>query len=244
MGNLAASVVDLSVKRGNALRNNEVIKDLSFDIAQGEIVSLVGASGRGKTTLLHALAGLIPTSSGSINIQNSDARKQSGLVFQEPLLLPWLSVKQNIRLGFKFKANRLVDKHEIDQRVADLLRVLGIDELTDRKISELSGGQAQRVAIARTIATEPKLLLLDEPFSALDVATRAQLQNWLLDLRKKLQLTIVLVTHDLDEALLIADRVLVLPNPGEALRIFNSKDKTQLSALKREIVSAIVAYEI
>ena len=250
MGNLAASLVGVSIKRGSGIRQNTVVKDLSFDISRGEILALVGTSGRGKTTVLHALAGLIGVSKGEIihhslneasDVQNGRA---TGVVFQEPLLLPWLSVNQNIRLGYKFKSNRTNSKSEFDARVVSLLEILGIKDLASRKISELSGGQAQRVAIARTVATQPRVLLLDEPFSALDAATRSALQNWLIELRNMLKLTVVIVTHDIDEALTLADRVLVLPAQGETLKIFSSTEKSNTNKIKQEILASLASYEI
>ncbi len=246
MGNLAASLVGVSIKRGAGLRSTTVIKDISFDIARGEILALVGTSGRGKTTVLHALAGLIGVSKGEIvhHSLNTDSGRATGVVFQDALLLPWLTVNQNIRLGYKFKANRSGSKAEFDARVVSLLDILGIKELANRKVSELSGGQAQRVAIARTVATQPRVLLLDEPFSALDAATRSALQNWLIELRNMLQLTVVIVTHDIDEALTLADRVLVLPADGETLKIFSSAEKSNTSKIKQEILASLASYEI
>lgn len=246
MGNLAASLVGVSIKRGAGLRSTMVVKDISFDIARGEILALVGTSGRGKTTVLHALAGLIGVSKGEIvhHSLNTDNGRATGVVFQDALLLPWLTVNQNIRLGYKFKANRSGSKAEFDARVVSLLDILGIKELANRKVSELSGGQAQRVAIARTVATQPRVLLLDEPFSALDAATRSALQNWLIELRNMLQLTVVIVTHDIDEALTLADRVLVLPADGETLKIFSSAEKSNTSKIKQEILASLASYEI
>ena len=246
MGNLAASLVDVSIKRGSGLRSTTVVKDLSFDIARGEILALVGTSGRGKTTVLHALAGLIGISKGDIvhHSINTDVGRATGVVFQDALLLPWLTVNQNIRLGYKFKANRSGTKSDFDARVVSLLDILGIKDLADRKVSELSGGQAQRVAMARTVATQPRVLLLDEPFSALDAATRGALQNWLIELRNMLQLTVVIVTHDIDEALTLADRVLVLPAQGETLKIFSSTEKSNTNKIKQEILASLASYEI
>lgn len=246
MGNLAASLVGVSIKRGAGLRSTTVVKDLSFDISRGEILALVGTSGRGKTTVLHALAGLIGVSKGEIvhHSLNTDSGRATGVVFQDALLLPWLTVNQNIRLGYKFKANRSGSKAEFDARVVSLLDILGIKDLANRKVSELSGGQAQRVAIARTVATQPRVLLLDEPFSALDAATRSGLQNWLIELRNMLQLTVVIVTHDIDEALTLADRVLVLPANGETIKIFSSTEKGNTNKIKQEILASLTSYEI
>lgn len=252
MGNLAASLVGVSIKRGVGLRSTTVVKDLSFDISRGEILALVGTSGRGKTTVLHALAGLIGVSKGeilhhsysAIDGSSVDSGRATGVVFQDSLLLPWLTVNQNIRLGYKFKANRGTGKKDFDDRVTSLLAILGIKDLANRKVSELSGGQAQRVAIARTVATQPRVLLLDEPFSSLDATTRSSLQNWLLELRNMLHLTIVIVTHDVDEALTLADRVLVLPAAGESLKIFNSIEKSKSNKIKQEILASLASYEI
>lgn len=237
MGNLATVVTDLSVKRGF----KTVISGLSFEIKQGEIVALVGASGQGKTTLLHALAGLTPISGGTIAHRAADS-VHTALSFQESLLLPWLTVRENIKFGFKFqkiKKHRKFSKADLDARVDALLNRIGISELADRQITELSGGQAQRVSIARTIIVEPEILLLDEPFSALDVTARASLQQWLLDLQKQLGLTVVIVTHDIDEAVRLGNRVLVLSNSGTELIEHNVIEGRNLSDLKQEIVYQI-----
>ncbi len=237
MGNLATVVTDLSVKRGF----KTVISGLNFEINQGEIVALVGASGQGKTTLLHALAGLNSIAGGSIRHSASNS-VHTALSFQEPLLLPWLTVRENIKFGFKFKAikkHHKISKSELDAKVDTLLARIGISELANRKITELSGGQSQRVSIARTIIVEPELLLLDEPFSALDVNARNSLQQWLLDLQKEFGLTIVLVTHDIDEAVRLGNRVLVLSNNGTELIEHNVIEGRNLSDLKQEIVYQI-----
>ncbi len=241
MGNLAASLVNVSISRANNVA--PIIENLNLEITEGEILAVVGGSGRGKTTLLHGLAGLLQIASGNIELFAAPGKRASGLVFQEALLLPWLSVRQNVRLGFSFKANRKAlggSATERDAKVLNLLKILGISELADRKVNQLSGGQAQRVAIARTIVTEPKLLLLDEPFSALDAATRAGLQAWLKDLRAKLELTIVIVTHDIDEALAVADRVLLLNEPGVAATSYSVAENDQSKqGLKAEIISQL-----
>ena len=237
MGNIATVVTDLSVKRGF----KSVISGLNFEINQGEIVALVGASGQGKTTLLHALAGLASVSGGSIKHRSVES-VHTALSFQESLLLPWLTVRENIKFGFKFgaiKKHRKFAKGELDAKVDSLLQRIGISELADRKITELSGGQAQRVSIARTIIVEPEILLLDEPFSALDVTARASLQDWLIDLQKQLGLTIVIVTHDIDEAVRLGNRVLVLSNNGTELIEHNVVSGRSLSDLKQEIVYQI-----
>lgn len=237
MGNLATVVTDLSVKRGG----KTVVSGLNFEINHGDIVALVGASGQGKTTLLHALAGLVPVAGGSIQHREPNS-VHTALSFQESLLLPWLTVRENVKFGFNFaaiKKHHSLSKLELDGRVDELLQRIGIGDLANRKVSELSGGQAQRVSIARTIIVEPEILLLDEPFSALDVTARASLQEWLLELHKQLNLTIVIVTHDIDEAVKLGNRVLVLSNNGSELIEHNVVEGRSVSDLKQEIVYQI-----
>lgn len=231
MGNLAANLSGVTIRRGSGKSSRKVIENLDLEVRRGEILVIVGGSGVGKTTLLHALAGLNPVDEGSIEIASS------GLVFQQPLLLPWLSVRQNVKLGFHFKANRgklTGGKKALEAQVDALLAKLGIAQLANRKPSELSGGQAQRVAIARTIITAPDILLLDEPFSALDAATRSNLQQWLLGLRKALSLTIVLVTHDIDEAITLGDRIVLLGEPGQPLTEYRGE-----ASAKAEIIAQL-----
>ena len=231
MGDLAANLSGVTIRRGSGKNSRKIIDGLNLEVRRGEVLVIVGGSGVGKTTLLHALADLNPADEGSIEIASS------GLVFQQPLLLPWLSVRQNIKLGFRFKANRgkvAGGKKAIDGQVDALLTKLGIAQLANRKPSELSGGQAQRVAIARTIITSPEILLLDEPFSALDAATRANLQQWLLDLRSALKLTIVLVTHDIDEAITLGDRIVLLGEPGQPLTEYRGE-----ASAKAEIIAQL-----
>lgn len=231
MGNLAANLSGVTIRRGSGKNSRKVIDNLDLQVQRGEVLVIVGGSGVGKTTLLHALAGLGKVDGGAIEIASS------GLVFQQPLLLPWLTVRQNVKLGFKFKANRAKvsgGKRVLNDDVDALLAKLGIAQLADRKPSELSGGQAQRVAIARTIITKPDVLLLDEPFSALDAATRANLQQWLLGLRDTLALTIVLVTHDIDEAITLGDRIVLLGEPGQPLTQYRGE-----ASAKAEIIAQL-----
>ncbi len=253
MGNLAARALDLTVTRGHGSKQQTVIRGLNLQVETGEILAVLGASGAGKTTLLHALAGLLAPSGGEVLHHSAGAGVASGLVFQKPLLLPWLTARENIHLGFRYRRNRKalgLTNAKFAVRVDDLAGVLGISNLLDRRISELSGGQAQRVAIARTIALQPQLLLLDEPFSALDAATRAGLQAWLVELRRMLDLTVVLVTHDIDEAFEVADRVLVLTKPGEEpteyriselkiARSLTAGAKTNLQVIRQEILQTL-----
>ncbi|WBO21356.1 ABC transporter ATP-binding protein [Sphingomonas abietis] len=191
------------------------LSDISLSVRAGEFVSLVGASGCGKSTLLRLLIGLDPGFSGTITIDGAPVTGPSldrGIVFQEPRLLPWLTVEQNIAFGL---ANTPIPDAEKQNRVAEhiaLVRLSGFEKALPR---QLSGGMAQRVAIARALVNQPRLLLLDEPFGALDALTRAHLQDQLLDIWERQKVTAIFVTHDVEEAVYLSDRVVVMePRPG------------------------------
>lgn len=186
---------------------------IDLEVADGEIVALLGPSGCGKSTLLRVIAGLEPLSDGVMEIAADDGRERSvGMVFQQPLLLPWLTVAENVGLGLRYAANEHARR---DGAVEELLREFGLAELANAYPEQLSGGQAQRASFARTVATRPRLILLDEPFAALDPLTRSSLQNWLLAIQQSLGLTVIIVTHDVEEAVYLGDRVaLMSPAPG------------------------------
>jgi ABC-type nitrate/sulfonate/bicarbonate transport system ATPase subunit len=185
----------------------EALREIDLTIGDGEFVAVLGRSGSGKSTLLRVLAGLEAPSSGSVRWSGEGGRPRSGVVFQQPLLMPWLTVTENVAFARRFGAHRAA----FDARDAETLtRRFGLEALADRYPDQLSGGQAQRVAILRAVATRPRLLLLDEPFSALDPAIRDDLQRWLADLAEQLDVTVVLVTHDVGEALALAGRVVLL----------------------------------
>jgi sulfonate transport system ATP-binding protein len=185
----------------------------SAEIRQGEIIAIIGGSGCGKSTLLRAIAGLDHASSGKVTLDDeaiASPHAKIGIIFQEPRLLPWLNVADNI--GFGIAGLPAAERRE---KVARVLARVGLADKARSWPRELSGGQAQRVAIARALVPQPEVLLLDEPFSALDAFTRADLQDHLLDLWADTRPTLVLVTHDVDEAVVLADRVLVMrPRPG------------------------------
>ncbi|MFF4989435.1 ABC transporter substrate-binding protein [Streptosporangium saharense] len=193
---------------------HDVLAGVDLRLEQGEFLALVGPSGAGKSTLLRVLSGLQTPTSGTVR-RPQDTRS----VFQAPHLLPWRTVARNVRLGLEYRANRVPNA---DRRVAEVLAELGIADLAHRRPSQLSGGQAQRVAVARAVVAGPSLLLLDEPFGALDPLTRADLQDWLRAVHERLGLTTVLVTHDLDEALLLGDRIGLLHTGGEPLEVLPS----------------------
>jgi sulfonate transport system ATP-binding protein len=186
---------------------------VSLRVALGEIVAVIGGSGSGKSTLLRAIGGLDPASEGSIVLDGeaiNAPHEKIGIIFQEPRLLPWLKVADNVGFGLAGRP-----RAERKTRVATALKRVGLADKAAVWPRELSGGQAQRVAIARALVPRPEVLLLDEPFSALDAFTRADLQDHLLDLWADAKPTLILVTHDVDEAIVLADRVMVLrPQPG------------------------------
>ncbi|MFZ1920517.1 MAG: ABC transporter ATP-binding protein [Xanthobacteraceae bacterium] len=190
---------------------------VSLDVELGEIIAVIGGSGCGKSTLLRAISGLDAPSEGTVLLDGeriTSPHEKIGIIFQEPRLLPWLKVAGNV--GFGLGGRR---KAERNARVATALRRVGLSDKAAVWPRELSGGQAQRVAIARALVPQPEVLLLDEPFSALDAFTRADLQTHLLDLWADLKPTLILVTHDVDEAIVLADRVMVMcPRPG---RVFD-----------------------
>jgi sulfonate transport system ATP-binding protein len=189
---------------------------VSLDVELGEIVAVIGGSGCGKSTLLRAISGLDPASEGAIVLDGeriTAPHEKIGIIFQEPRLLPWLKVVDNVGFGLSDRP-----KAERKQRVATALKRVGLADKATVWPRELSGGQAQRVAIARALVPRPEVLLLDEPFSALDAFTRTDLQDHLLDLWADAKPTLILVTHDVDEAIVLADRVMVMcPRPGRIL---------------------------
>ena len=187
------------------------LADITLSVEPGEIVALVGASGSGKSTLLRLLSGLdTPTTGRALfhDVEIDGPRPEIGMIFQEPRLLPWLSVADNV--GFGLASLSAADR---DRRVGRALDRVGLAAYARALPRELSGGMAQRVSIARALVGQPEVLLLDEPFSALDAFTRTDLQDHLLDLWREDRPTLVLVTHDLDEALVLADRVVLLAGP-------------------------------
>jgi len=223
-------IKNLSVKRGDSV----ILKDIDLIVDAGEFVVIVGKSGSGKTTLLHAIADILPFS-GHIK-----APQNVGVVFQEYSIFPWMTVEENILIG--------LDKFSSDKRKEILEEHLALTELKHKRFSyphELSGGQIQRVAIARSLAADPELLLMDEPYSALDAYTRDKMQEWLLDLLAKKQKTIIFVTHNIEEALFLADRVLVLEQqkfiheikvPFQRPRHKNIRFSEEFVSLKKEVL--------
>ena len=185
-----------------------VFDGLDLSVDPGEVCCLLGPSGCGKTTLLHLLAGLEVPTDGRVEIDGETVTSPDyrwGVVFQDPLLYPWLSVRENVAIGPRLRG----EEPEADH-VDDLLELVGLDGLEDAAPADLSGGMAQRASLARTLANEPEVLLLDEPFSALDQLTKMELQDELLRIVDELGVTAVFVTHDIDEAVYLGDRVAIM----------------------------------
>ncbi|MEE9099505.1 MULTISPECIES: ABC transporter ATP-binding protein [Pseudomonas] len=201
-------------------RELQAIERFDLEIAEGEFIAIVGASGCGKSTLLRLLVGLDREFQGEIRIAGKPIDGiggERGIVFQEHRLFPWLTVEQNIELGL---VNEPLSATGKAGKVADYLQLVGLKGFERAYPHQLSGGMAQRVAIARGLVASPRILLLDEPFGALDALTRQQLQEELLRIRQRERITTVLVTHDVEEALFLADRVVVMaPRPGRIKRI-------------------------
>ena len=205
--------------------NFHALRDVSLDIDSGELVALLGPSGCGKTTLLRIIAGLEAADTGTIAFSGEDTthvhvrERQVGFVFQHYALFRHMTVFENVAFGLRMKPrNQRPTDSVIQQKVHDLLNLVQLDWLADRYPSQLSGGQRQRIALARALAVEPKVLLLDEPFGALDAKVRKELRRWLRRLHDDLHVTSIFVTHDQEEALEVADRV-VLMNSGSVEQI-------------------------
>ncbi len=191
------------------------LKDITFDVRKSELVSIVGPSGCGKTTLLRAMAGLMVPTGGTLRLDGSAITKVPeglAMVFQDyrGSLFPWLTVVNNVR----FPLRRLhLPKDEVEQRVQESLAAVGLEGFEDRYPTQLSGGMQQRVAIARALAYRPTILLMDEPFASIDAQTREDLEDLVLSVRERFDITILFVTHDIDESVYLADRVVVLSKP-------------------------------
>lgn len=192
----------------------DVLNNIDLAIDDGDFLAVLGRSGSGKSTLLRVIAGLEKLTSGSVewNTDGAAARPHTGVVFQQPLLMPWLTAGENVLFAGRLAAHR---KSFRAAYAEELLQRFELAAVADRYPDQLSGGQAQRIAVIRAVATQPRLLLLDEPFSALDPAIRADLQHWLADLASQLAVTVVLVTHDVDEAMLLANRIVLLGADGQ-----------------------------
>jgi NitT/TauT family transport system ATP-binding protein len=198
------------------------LSNIHLDVKKREFVSVIGPSGCGKSTLIKILAGLDQPSSGSVKLDDVPVEgpgRDRGMVFQGYTLFPWLSVRKNVMFGLKMKG---VSQKECVAQANHWIEVVGLSESAEKYPAQLSGGMKQRVAIARALANEPRILLMDEPFGALDAQTRASMQAHLLRIWSQVDVTILFITHDLDEAVYLSDRIVVLgANPGRVLEVIN-----------------------
>jgi nitrate/nitrite transport system ATP-binding protein len=205
-------------KLGKAfVADKPVFSDVSFKLDRGEFVCIIGHSGCGKTTILNVIAGLDTATSGHVFMDGREVAGPSlerGVVFQSHALMPWLTVRKNIAFAVE---SRWPEKSaaQIDEAVRAAVELVGLTPAIDKLPSQLSGGMKQRVGIARAFAIQPKMLLLDEPFGALDALTRGTIQEELISIVRKTQQTVFMITHDVDEAILLADRILLMKNGGE-----------------------------
>lgn len=190
-----------------------VLSDINFSVRKNEFVCIVGGSGCGKSTLLRAMSGLDPDHDGSVVVDGEEVtgpKKERGLVFQEPRLFPWLTVKKNVIFALNEGT-----KEEKEKKALDKIHLVGLDGFEDALPKELSGGMAQRANIARALVNSPSILFLDEPFGALDAFTKISLQNELLNIKEEEGTTMIMVTHDIDEAVYLSDRIIIMDrNPG------------------------------
>jgi NitT/TauT family transport system ATP-binding protein len=212
MGTISFTAVSKTYPGANAV---QALADVDFMVGEGEFVALLGPSGCGKSTLLNLVAGFEPLTDGAMTFDGRAVARPGpdrGVVFQEASLLPWLSVWENVVFGPKVQK---LPRADYEPRAREMLRLVGLDRFHDALPVQLSGGMRQRVGIARALVMQPRALLMDEPFGALDAQTRLTMQQLLLDIWQTFKTTVLFVTHDIDEAILLADRVCVMTaRPG------------------------------
>jgi nitrate/nitrite transport system ATP-binding protein len=217
-------------------RSSEVLTDVGLKIERGEFVALIGHSGCGKSTLLNIVAGLLKASTGVVILDGRHVDSPGpdrAVVFQNHSLLPWLTVYENVKLGVDKVFAKSKTRAQRDAWVRHNLELVGMTAACDKRPSEISGGMKQRVGLARALAMEPKVLLLDEPFGALDALTRAHLQDSVMAIHQKLTNTVLMITHDVDEAVLLSDRIVMMTNGpsaciGEVLEVPLARPRKRL----------------
>ncbi|QJP16987.1 ABC transporter ATP-binding protein [Starkeya sp. ORNL1] len=226
--------IDKSFSRGGT--TSEVLRQVSLDIGKGEYVSIIGHSGCGKSTLLNIVAGLTPATAGGVILEGREVDSPGpdrAVVFQNHSLLPWLSVYDNVRLAVDKVFSGLKSRAERHDWTLHNLDLVQMGHAKDKRPSEVSGGMKQRVGIARALAMQPKVLLLDEPFGALDALTRAHLQDSVMQIHATLGNTVIMITHDVDEAVLLSDRIVMMTNGpaahiGEVLEVTLPRPRRRL----------------
>lgn len=226
--------VDKSFTRGGAITH--VLRDIDLRIEKGEYVSIIGHSGCGKSTLLNLVAGLTQVSKGAVLLEDQEVNEpgpERAVVFQNHSLLPWLTVYENVRLAVDKVFGRTRSKAERHEWTLANLDLVHMSHAIDKRPSEISGGMKQRVGIARALSMEPKVLLLDEPFGALDALTRAHLQDQVMEIHGRLGNTVIMITHDVDEAVLLSDRIVMMTNGpaatiGEVLSVDLERPRQRL----------------
>jgi len=217
MAYLQIDHVDKVFTRGST--QSEVLKGINLTVEKGDYVSIIGHSGCGKSTLLNIVAGLTDATQGGVLLEGREVNSPGpdrAVVFQNHSLLPWLTVYDNVRLGVDKVFGKTKSRAERDEWVLHNLNLVQMTHAKDKRPSEISGGMKQRVGIARALAMEPKVLLLDEPFGALDALTRAHLQDSVMALHQKLNNTVLMITHDVDEAVLLSTRIVMMTNGPSA----------------------------
>ncbi|WP_354623775.1 ABC transporter ATP-binding protein [Psychromonas sp. MME2] len=216
------------------------LKDVDLQIKKGEFVSLIGHSGCGKSTVLNVVAGLYQASKGGIILNGREVREpgpERAVVFQNHSLLPWLTAYQNVELAVNEVFAGKMNKSEKREWIEHNLKLVHMDHAMDKRPSEISGGMKQRVGIARALAMQPEVLLMDEPFGALDALTRAHMQDSLMEIQNELNNTVIMITHDVDEAVLLSDRIIMMSNGpaatvGEILQVELERPRDRLSLSK------------
>ncbi len=232
--------IDKTFKRGGAV--SEVLRDVNLEIAQGEFVSIIGHSGCGKSTLLNIVAGLADTTKGVVFLDGAaveDPGPDRAVVFQNHSLLPWLTVYDNVRLAVDKVFRGAKSKAERHEWTLQQLELVHMAHAKDKRPDEISGGMKQRVGIARALAMQPKVLLMDEPFGALDALTRAHLQDSVMEIHARLGNTVLMVTHDVDEAVLLSDRIVMMTNGpaatiGEVLDVQLARPRKRLDLVNNQ----------
>lgn len=222
----------------------QVLDDIKLDIAEGEFVSVIGHSGCGKSTVLNIVAGLLRATTGGVLLEErevTDPGPDRAVVFQHHSLLPWLTVYDNVRLAVDQVFGKSKTRKERDDWTRHNLALVHMDHALDRRPHEISGGMKQRVGIARALAMEPKVLLMDEPFGALDSLTRTHMQDSLMEIQARLNNTVIMITHDVDEAVLLSDRIVMMSN-GPAATIGQVLDVDLLRPRDRLALAEDPAY--